>query len=209
MAGSTGATGTSVPSSEYDQGYYQSNHNNYRDRLEFKVAALWRSAYIRYGFRPRSVLDVGGGMGLLVERLQSWGYAAQGLELSRYAITQAPEPVRRSFVQGSMTALPYPDASFDVVASVNVLEHLPPEDVPQALAECARVARLGVYHEITVLEDVTVIHRDPTHRTKLAARDWLALFRRQLPQWHSRRGLWFPRYKNGIFLLTRRPEGLT
>ncbi len=193
----------------YDESYYQSNHNNYRDRLEFRLANLWRAAYIRLGFHPRSVLDVGGGMGLLVERLQGWGVEAKGLELSRYAIAQAPGDVRRCFVQGSLIDLPYDDGAFDLVASVNVMEHLDPAEVSRAVAECARVARLGIYHEITVLEDVTVIHRDPTHRSKLAAREWLHLFEDQLPGWGARRGLWVPRYKNGIFLLTRRAEGLT
>ncbi len=193
----------------YDESYYQSNRNNYRDRLEFRLANLWRAAYIRLGFHPRSVLDVGGGMGLLVERLRSWGVAAQGLELSRYAIAQAPDGIRRRFVQGSVVDLPYESGAFDLVASVNVMEHLDPAEVSRAVAECARVARLGIYHEITVLEDVTVIHRDPTHRSKLAASEWLNLFESQLPGWGARRGLWVPRYKNGIFLLTRRAEGLT
>jgi SAM-dependent methyltransferase len=143
-------------------------------------------------------------MGLLVERLQSWGKAARGLEISRYAITQAPDPVRRSFVQGSLVDLPFPDGAFDAVVSVNVMEHLEPKDVGQALRECARVARRGLYHEITVLEDCTVIHRDPTHRTKLCAQAWLELMAQELPGWDPRRGFHVPRYKNGIFLLTRR-----
>lgn len=191
----------------YDEAYYRENGNNYRDRLEFRLANLWRAVYIRYGFDPTSVLDVGGGMGLLVERLQGWGVAAQGLELSRYAICQAPEAVRCCFVQGSLIELPYEDGAFDVVASVNVMEHMSPDEVSRAVAECARVARRGIYHEITVLEDVTVIHRDPTHQTKFTAPDWLELFRDRLPQWEAKRGLWFPRYKNGIFLLRRRQEG--
>jgi len=204
-------TAERAPASEdcprYDESYYRANRNNYRDRLEFRLANLWRAAYIRLGFHPESVLDVGGGMGLLVERLLGWGTAAKGLELSHYAICQAPDDVRCCFVQGSLVDLPYGDGSFDVVASVNVMEHMDPAEVARAVAECARVARRGIYHEITVLEDVTVIHRDPTHRTKLSVPEWLRLFEEQLPQWDARRGLWFPRYKNGIFLLTRRPEG--
>ncbi len=194
---------------DYDADYYRLNRNNYRDRFEFRLANLWRALYVRAAFRPTTVLDVGGGMGLLVERLLGWGCRARGVELSHYAITQAPEPVRRCFIQGTMSALPFPDRSFDVVVSVNVMEHLDPDSVRPALRECARVARRGMYHEITVLEDRTVIHRDSTHHTKLTAAAWLGLLSDSLPGWAPRRGLHIPIYKNGIFVLKRTPEALT
>ena len=184
---------------EYDAGYY-AHGNNYRERFEFRLANLWRAAYIALALGPGSILDVGGGMGLLVEQLLSWGREALGLELSRYAITQAPASVRRAFVQGNLTALPFPDHSFDAVVSVNVLEHLAGNDVTAAVRECARVARHGMYHEITVLEDRGVIHRDPTHRTKLTAKDWLHLLTSDLPDWRISRGPRVPYYKNGIFV---------
>lgn len=189
------------PDSDYGAEYYIGNRNNYRDRFEFVLANAWRAAYVLAAFRPRTVLDVGGGMGLLVERLRRWGVDASGVEISHYAICQAPDPTKRCFVQGSMTRLPFADKSFDVVASVNVLEHMQPEEVEPALQECARVARFGQYQEITVLEDVTVVHRDPTHHTKMTARQWLDSMSEWLPGWRAKRGLHLPVYKNGIFLL--------
>lgn len=190
-------------SGHYDAAYYAENNNNYRQRFEFVIANLWRALYIRFALHPRSLVDAGGGMGLLVERLRRWGCGALGLEVSHYAIRQAPPEVARAFAQGSITALPFADASLDAVVSVNVFEHLVPDEVPGALRECARVARDGMYLEITVLEDASVIHRDPTHHTKLRANDWLALMQRTLPDWRASRGLRVPRYKNGIFILTR------
>jgi len=194
---------------EFDAEYYASNRDNYRERFEFVAANLWRAAYIRAALAPRSVLDAGGGMGLLVERLQKWGCRTVGLEISHYAILQCPPDVRRAFVQGSMVTLPFAAGAVDTVASVNVLEHLWPAQVADALCECARVASRSMYLEITVLEDAGVIHRDPTHRTKLHANEWLQLLRRVLPEWHSTRGLRVPHYKNGIFILTRRQGVLT
>jgi SAM-dependent methyltransferase len=188
---------------EFDADYYARNGNNYRDRLEFVLANFWRAAYIRLALDPHTALDAGGGMGLLVERLQGWGCGTYGLEISHYAILQSPAPVARAFVQGSMVELPFADAEVETVASVNVLEHLWPAEVPQALRECARVAQRSMYLEITVLEDAGVIHRDPTHRTKLRATEWLQLLRQTLPEWRCQRGLHVPYYKNGIYLLTR------
>ena len=183
----------------YDAEYY-ARGNNYRDRFDFRLANLWRAAYVLFTLKPRTVLDVGGGMGLLVEQLRAWGRGSLGLEFSHYAITRAPEPVRRAFAQGSIVALPFPDRAFDAVVSVNVLEHLERDDVTLALRECARVARFGLYHEITVLEDRGVIHCDPTHRTKLTAGKWLSLLADELPAWRPRRGPHVPYYKNGIFI---------
>lgn len=201
------ATSEPAPSSgDYDEGYYTEMGNDYRTRLEFRLANFWRAVYIRLALHPGSVLDAGGGMGLLVERLRRWGCRAFGLELSHYAISRCPQETLHAFVQGSITALPFPGRAFDALASVNVFEHLEPEAVPQALRECARVARHGMYLEITVLEDAGVIHRDPTHRTKLRAREWLRLLRESLPGWQVRRGLHVPHYKNGIFILTHGRE---
>ena len=107
----TGDDGQQRPAKcEYDAAYYDEIGNNYRERLEFRLANLWRAAYVSAALRPVSVLDVGGGMGLLVEQLRAWGQDALGLELSRYAITQAPGDVRRAFIQGTVTALPFAHA---------------------------------------------------------------------------------------------------
>jgi SAM-dependent methyltransferase len=44
-------------------------------------------------------------------------------------------------VQGSLTAVPLPDASFDLVYSMKVLAHVPP--IREAVAELARLCRPG------------------------------------------------------------------
>ena len=44
-------------------------------------------------------------------------------------------------VQGSLTAVPLPDASFDLVYSMKVLAHVPP--IREAVAELARLVRPG------------------------------------------------------------------
>jgi SAM-dependent methyltransferase len=79
------------------------------------------------------VLDAGCGEGILVEE-----YA------ERLAITGVDANYSSARVtHGSLTALPFPDGSFDRALCLDVLEHLSFEDQPRALAELFRVLRPG------------------------------------------------------------------
>jgi SAM-dependent methyltransferase len=49
-------------------------------------------------------------------------------------------PAGRNFVKASITALPFEASAFPAVASVDVLEHLPPEARDKAIRELVRVA---------------------------------------------------------------------
>lgn len=93
----------------------------------------------RYGAR-KEVLEAGCGTGLILERLAAFASRAEGFDLSPGMLEKARErglTVR----EGSVTSIPYPDASFDVVCSFKVLAHVP--DIRTALAEMARVTRPG------------------------------------------------------------------
>lgn len=95
--------------------------------------------------RGTRVLEIGSGTGALLHALRERGAAAEGVELRQDLIDEAQRffgalPIRR--VQG--TTLPFGEASFDVVVSFDVFEHIPDSDAH--LAEVARVlARGGSY----------------------------------------------------------------
>jgi ubiquinone/menaquinone biosynthesis C-methylase UbiE len=93
----------------------------------------------RYG-SGRDVLECGCGTGLLLERIAKFARTAKGIDLSPGMLEKARErglDVR----EGSVTSLPFSDASFDVTCSFKVLAHVP--DIGKALAEMARVTRSG------------------------------------------------------------------
>ena len=93
----------------------------------------------RYG-SGRDVLECGCGTGLLLERMKRFARTAKGIDLSPGMLEKARE--RGLDVQvGSVTALPFADASFDVACSFKVLAHVP--EIGKALAEMARVTRPG------------------------------------------------------------------
>jgi len=77
------------------------------------------------------VLDAGCGEGVLVSEY------AERLDITGIDANYASDRV----TNGSLTALPYPDGSYDRALCLDVLEHLPFEDQPRALAELYRVLR--------------------------------------------------------------------
>lgn len=90
--------------------------------------------------RGRDVLELGCGTGLILERIAKIARTAKGIDLSEGMIDKARE--RGLDVQvGSVTDLPFADASFDCVYSFKVLAHVP--DIGKAIAEAKRVTRPG------------------------------------------------------------------
>ena len=102
------------------------------DDLEVELVA-------RYG-RDGDVLEAGCGTGLLLERFAAFARRAEGFDLSPGMLAKA-RARGLSVREGSVTAIPAADASFDVVCSFKVLPHVP--DIREALAEMARVTRPG------------------------------------------------------------------
>ncbi len=101
------------------------------------VDELEASAVIPF-VRGKRVLEIGCGTGLVLEKVAPHALAAVGVDLSPGMLAHARErglDVR----EGSATALPFDDASFDVVCSFKVLAHVP--DIEGALREVERVLR--------------------------------------------------------------------
>jgi ubiquinone/menaquinone biosynthesis C-methylase UbiE len=90
--------------------------------------------------RGKRVLELGCGTGLILGRIAAVAGHAEGIDLSEGMIDKARERGLDVRV-GSVTDLPYEDATFDVVYSFKVLAHVP--DIAKAVAEAARVTRPG------------------------------------------------------------------
>lgn len=109
------------------------------DRLEASMVIEQVEERARRGDAVR-VLEVGCGTGLLLDRVAPIASRAVGVDLSAGMIAKARDR-GHEVVRGSATALPFADASFDIVYSFKVLAHVPAID--RALAEIARVTRPG------------------------------------------------------------------
>lgn len=107
--------------------------------LEANQRFLRESGLLVPGVR---VLEIGSGRGSMLKWLAEMGAEAQGIEVSAERIAEGREihgPLPLQLTTG--TALPFPDGSFDVVVSFDVLEHIP--DTDAHLAEVRRVLREG------------------------------------------------------------------
>jgi len=89
------------------------------------------------GAPPLRILDCGAGTGCNLGWLEHYGRAI-GVELTPTGLAAARAAGRR-VVRGTVTALPLPDAAFDLATSFDVLYCLPDADERRALAEMSRV----------------------------------------------------------------------
>lgn len=102
------------------------------------VGDATRDYIVRFSAPGSVILDAGCGMGELTEPLadrerHGVDMVAEYVEIARSKGIDA--------VVGELEHLPYPDATFDLVAVVDVLEHV--LDLNAVVAECLRVLRPG------------------------------------------------------------------
>jgi ubiquinone/menaquinone biosynthesis C-methylase UbiE len=102
------------------------------DDLEVELCARYAAG--------KDVLECGCGTGLILERLAEHARRAVGIDLSPRMLELA-RGRGLEVKEGSVTELPFDDATFDVTCSFKVLAHVP--DIARALAEMARVTRPG------------------------------------------------------------------
>ena len=127
-------------------------------------------------FRPREstyrVLDVGGRTPAFWPGFSS--IAGTVIPDASVAVVDVyPQAALKNYIQATGLALPFPDESFDLVCSLDTLEHLPGEDRPAFLAELLRVTRDGLYvafpfdspinrwAESTLVEYTSAVLNDP------------------------------------------------
>jgi 2-polyprenyl-6-hydroxyphenyl methylase / 3-demethylubiquinone-9 3-methyltransferase len=131
------------------------------------------------------VLDVGCGGGLLAEEFARLGCTVVGVDpseesLAAARIHAAGQGLAIEYRRASGEALPFADASFEVVYCCDVLEHV--TDLRQVIAETARVLKPGG----TYLYDT--INRTPQSRLVmiklLQEWRWTAMMPPRLHDWH-------------------------
>ena len=121
---------------------------------------------------PKTVLDAGCATGHLVAALRDRGVEAYGIDISEYAISVVREDVRPFCAVGSLTQ-PLPanfPSKYDLVVTIEVLEHLYAEDGETA------VKNLCGYADAVLFSSTPDDFEDPTHFNVQQREYWAKLF---------------------------------
>jgi SAM-dependent methyltransferase len=122
---------------EYGAFYYRHDCGIPYERNEHWLAFFAAAADgIVRNLHPTSVLDAGCAMGFLVEALHRRGVDAYGIDISEYAIAKVDNSVADRCRVGSI-AEPF-DRRYDLITCVEVLEHIPPHEADQVIANLCR-----------------------------------------------------------------------
>jgi ubiquinone/menaquinone biosynthesis C-methylase UbiE len=115
--------------------YENERHHGYHamlDRLQVEIATSF--------CRDREVLEIGCGTGMILKDIAPIARRAVGIDISPGMLEKA-RARGLDVVEGSATALPFADESFDAAYSFKVLAHV--EDIRTAMSEVSRVLRPG------------------------------------------------------------------
>ncbi|MGQ0734894.1 MAG: class I SAM-dependent methyltransferase [Acidobacteriota bacterium] len=127
----------------YDQRRYQSARGRFFSNLEQKILRAWLS------LTPGSlVLDMPAGTGRLSHSLAKPGITVVGVDISenmlrRAAAKRTPNDGPLLLAQGSGTALPFPDNTFDAVACFKFFHLIPNDHKAPFMRELTRVLKPG------------------------------------------------------------------
>jgi len=119
-------------SSFYDAYYYEHGCGEPYER-----SPIWLNLFSQFAERiirdiqPKTVLDAGCAIGLLVEALRQQGVEAWGVDISSYAIENVHPDIQPYCWIGSV-ADPLP-RKYDLIVSIEVLEHMPQEEAEKAV----------------------------------------------------------------------------
>lgn len=137
--------------------YQIRGHDWWSEDASFDILSLrYCMNPVRYGYFKRrlqelnlsggAVLDVGCGGGFLAEEFARDGFAVTGIDPATRSLDAARKHAADGglvidYREGKGEALPFPDASFDIVVCCDVLEHV--EDLGLVIGEVARTLKPG------------------------------------------------------------------
>ncbi len=170
-----------MPLGEFEQEYFDKNYHNYDlQNPPSKNKALLRlvKKYVSHG----SLLDVGCAYGNFLKWAKKEGFTTYGCDISEHAVHRTSQFTQANIC--AITALKYPDNTFDVVTIFDVIEHV--ADFTKAFSELRRVTKKDgiIIFMIPVYDGfsgriVQILDKDPTHINKFSRYTWIHLLKKE------------------------------
>jgi len=129
-----------------------------------------------------SVLDVGCAKGFMLYDFKRLfpDLGVSGIDISQYAYDNALPGIKPFIRIANARELPYLDNSFDLVISINTIDHLPLDECVQALREIQRVSRKNAFISVHAWrneeEREALLKWNLTALTYMHTDDWKKLF---------------------------------
>jgi 2-polyprenyl-3-methyl-5-hydroxy-6-metoxy-1,4-benzoquinol methylase len=160
-----------IDASFYDESYYQKKGYT----VEKQYATFSELAgHLKQRFGPKTALDVGCSIGVLVKALRDQGIEAYGVDYSEYALAHAPKEIKSYLRRAAVDKerLPFKDGSFDMVTMLELLEHL--QNHRYLIAEASRVLKKGGVVFVTTPWDLSP--DEPSHINVHPRKFWIKEF---------------------------------
>lgn len=129
-----------------------------------------------------SLLDVGCAKGFMLYDFKKLMPKLQiaGIDISPYAHEHAMPEVKPLIKIGNARELPFADKSFDLVISINTVDHLPLAECKQAIREIQRVSKGSAFISVNAWrndkEHELLLKWNVTAQTCMHTDDWKKLF---------------------------------
>jgi SAM-dependent methyltransferase len=159
------------PGGLFDENYYRLGFGNVPySRTEPKWTQFFGMVadQLTRALRPRTVLDAGCALGLLVEAFWDRGVQAKGIDISPYAIANVRRDMVPHCVVGSIAdGIP---GRYDLITCIEVLEHMPPEQSRDAIRHMTSATDVILFSSTPFDLD------EPTHVNVKPILSWLQEF---------------------------------
>jgi 2-polyprenyl-3-methyl-5-hydroxy-6-metoxy-1,4-benzoquinol methylase len=126
--------------SRYGELYFQYEFENELNFFKLMILGLKDISFFDYPldfFENTRFLDVGCATGMLIQRMKSLGWEAEGVEICRESAEYGIEKRNADIFVGTLEEAGFPDESFSVVHFSHLIEHVP--DPARFLEEVFRI----------------------------------------------------------------------
>jgi len=148
---------------QFDEAYFQTGFGP----DAYARTASWLSFYsnivdnIIHSIGPRTVLDAGCALGMVVEAFWDRGVEAKGLDISEYAISNVRPDMREHCKVASLVE-PI-EGHYDLIVCIEVLEHMPIDEAKIAISNFASATDTLLFSSTPYdFEEVTHVNVRPT-----------------------------------------------